>query len=69
MDTIKHNYLSPAEAAKLARVSPQTVYKWLDSKLLASYRLPGSSHRRISREALRAFLAKNKMPTDLIDAK
>jgi Helix-turn-helix domain len=62
------DYLGSIDAAKLARVSPRTIATWFDKGLIDGFLVPRSKHRRISRASLRAFLAKNDVPTDLIDA-
>ncbi|TSC78894.1 MAG: response regulator receiver protein [Candidatus Peregrinibacteria bacterium Gr01-1014_25] len=52
------------EAAAVAKVSQQTIIRWIDAGLLKGYRVPGSSHRRIVREVLEQFLRNNNMTID-----
>lgn len=57
--------LRPGEIARLFRVSPRTVAKWIDNGLLAGYRLPGGSRvRRATREAVVAFMRQHQWPID-----
>lgn len=56
------NIYTSSQAAKVCGVSPQTVNRWIDSGLLNGHRIPGSRHRRVSREDLARFLAENGMP-------
>lgn len=51
--------LTPSEVAREFNVSPATVRRWENSGVLApSRRLPGSRHRRYSRDAIEALKAK-----------
>lgn len=54
--------LSMSEAASLLDCSPSMVRRWCDAGVLRSYRLPGSKHRRISRENLVRFARDNGLP-------
>lgn len=54
--------LTPGQVAKVCHTSPRMVNKWVDTGLLEGYRLPGSRHRRIPREALIRFLKEHGMP-------
>lgn len=56
------------EAARICRCAPRTVAKWCDGGHLPYYRLPGSGDRRITRDALAAFLEAQGMPLDGIDS-
>lgn len=49
------------EAGKVCGVSGRTIAKWFDAGRLKGYRLPGSSDRRIPRQALEQFLRDNGM--------
>ena len=50
--------LTPAEVAREFKVSPATVRRWEESGLLKpTRRLPGSRHRRYSRESVNTFKA------------
>ncbi len=54
--------LTVGMTARICRVSPRTVSKWVDTGLLYGYRLPGSRDRRIPAEDLRRFMTKHGMP-------
>lgn len=45
-------YLTPAEAAHMARVSPETIRRAIRSGLLPSFKRPGSTRHLIERPAL-----------------
>lgn len=55
------------QVAKLLRVSPRTVGKWMDKGMLTGHRIPGSDHRRFMRADLAAFVAEHKLPVTLPD--
>lgn len=61
--------LTIGEVAALCGVATRTASQWCDSGLLPSYRLPGSSHRRIHREHLDTFMERNGMtkPAEPVD--
>jgi excisionase family DNA binding protein len=50
------------EVARICQVTKRTVIQWIDSGKLQGYRIPGSTHRRVSAEALRDFLRHHKIP-------
>lgn len=50
------------QAAKICKVAPRTLSKWVDSGRLVGYRIPGSNDRRIPRANLIAFLKEHSMP-------
>ncbi len=54
--------LSTGEVARICQVSPRTVQKWFDKKLINGYRIPGSRDRRIPREELIRFMQSNNIP-------
>lgn len=54
--------LTTGVAARIAGVSIQTIIRWVDSRTVPGFRLPGSSHRRVVRDGLVAFLLEHKMP-------
>lgn len=56
------------EVAKICKVAPRVICKWLDSGRLKGYRIPGSQDRRIPREYLIKFLHEHGMPTDDVPA-
>jgi excisionase family DNA binding protein len=55
------------EAAKLCRVSQQTIIRCFDSGELNGFRVPGSRFRRITRTQLLRFMKANDIPTDQIE--
>jgi excisionase family DNA binding protein len=54
--------LSTGEVARICHVSPRTVQKWFDMKLINGYRIPGSRDRRIPRNELIRFMQQNNIP-------
>src|SRR6266567_4177346 len=52
------------EAAKICKVSQQTIIRCFDNGQLKGFRVPGSRFRRIPREALYKFMKDNQIPTD-----
>jgi len=56
------------EAAKICKVSQQTVIRCFDSGQLKGFRVPGSRFRRIPRENLFAFMRENGIPTDALES-
>lgn len=56
--------LTTGQVARICKVVPKTVCKWVDAGLLPeSYRIPGGEDRRIPRGALLRFLGTHNMPT------
>ena len=56
------------EAAKICKVSQQTIIRCFDSGQLKGFRVPGSRFRRIPREQLYAFMRDNNIPTDALES-
>ena len=56
------------EAAKVCKVSQQTIIRCFDSGQLKGFRVPGSRFRRIPREQLFSFMKENGIPTDALDS-
>ncbi|MCG8448769.1 MAG: response regulator [Pirellulales bacterium] len=56
------------EAAKICKVSQQTIIRCFDSHQLKGFRVPGSRFRRIPRDNLYAFMRDNGIPTDALDS-
>ncbi len=50
------------DVARICNVTKRTVIKWIDGGKLKGYRIPGSSHRRVSAESLRQFLRVHGLP-------
>ncbi|MCL2743551.1 MAG: response regulator [Planctomycetaceae bacterium] len=56
------------EAARICKVSQQTIIRCFDSGQLKGFRVPGSRFRRIPREQLFTFMRDNGIPTDSLDS-
>jgi len=56
------------EAAKICKVSQQTIIRCFDNGQLKGFRVPGSLFRRIPREALYKFMKDNGIPTDALES-
>jgi excisionase family DNA binding protein len=59
---------STGEAAKICRVSQQTVIRCFDSGKLEGFYVPGSRFRRIPRESLVKFMRENSIPITNLDS-
>jgi excisionase family DNA binding protein len=56
------------EAAKICKVSQQTIIRCFDSGQLKGFRVPGSRFRRIPRAELFNFMKDNGIPTDALES-
>ena len=56
------------EAAKICKVSQQTIIRCFDNGTLKGFRVPGSKFRRIPREQLYLFMKDNGIPTDALES-
>jgi excisionase family DNA binding protein len=56
------------EAAKICKVSQQTIIRCFDSGQLKGFRVPGSRFRRIPRDQLFAFMRDYGIPTDALES-
>ncbi len=56
------------EAAKICKVSQQTIIRCFDNGQLKGFRVPGSKFRRIPREQLFKFMRDNSIPTDALES-
>jgi len=56
------------EAAKICKVSQQTIIRCFDNGSLKGFRVPGSRFRRIPREQLFSFMKDNGIPTDALES-
>ena len=56
------------EAAKICKVSQQTIIRCFDSGQLKGFRVPGSRFRRIPRDVLYRFMRENGIPTDALES-
>ena len=57
------------EAAKICKVSQQTIIRCFDNGSLKGFRVPGSRFRRIPRAELLRFMRSNEIPTDVLESK
>jgi excisionase family DNA binding protein len=64
--TIK-TVFTTGEAAKICKVSQQTIIRCFDNGQLKGFRVPGSKFRRIPREQLFMFMRDNGIPTDALE--
>jgi len=65
--TIK-TVFTTGEAARICKVSQQTIIRCFDSGQLQGFRVPGSRFRRIPRDKLFAFMRDNGIPTDALES-
>src|SRR5213593_4227845 len=56
------------EAAKICKVSQQTIIRCFDNGQLKGFRVPGSRFRRIPRDMLYKFMKENGIPTDALES-
>jgi len=56
------------EAAKICKVSQQTIIRCFDNGSLKGFRVPGSRFRRIPRDQLYSFMRENNIPTDALES-
>ena len=56
------------EAAKICKVSQQTIIRCFDNGQLKGFRVPGSRFRWIPREQLYKFMKDNGIPTDALES-
>ncbi len=56
------------EAAKICKVSQQTIIRCFDNGSLKGFRVPGSRFRRIPRNELYSFMRDNGIPTDALES-
>ena len=66
MSTTK-TVFTTGEAAKICKVSQQTIIRCFDNGSLKGFRVPGSRFRRIPRDHLFAFMRDNGIPTDALE--
>ena len=56
------------EAAKVCKVSQQTIIRCFDNGTLKGFRVPGSRFRRIPRDLLFQFMQENGIPPDALES-
>ena len=66
MSTTK-TVFTTGEAAKICKVSQQTIIRCFDNGTLKGFRVPGSRFRRIPRDHLFSFMRDNGIPTDALE--
>lgn len=66
MSTLK-TVFTTGEAAKICKVSQQTIIRCFDNGALKGFRVPGSRFRRIPRDQLFSFMRENGIPTDALE--
>lgn len=65
-DWSEKKVFTTGEAAKVCKVSQQTIIRCFDSGRLNGFRVPGSRFRRIPREELIRFMRENDIPLEAI---
>ena len=68
VERIMKTVFTTGEAAKICKVSQQTIIRCFDSGQLKGFRVPGSRFRRIPRDQLYSFMRDNGIPTDALDS-
>ena len=68
MDARMKTVFTTGEAAKVCKVSQQTIIRCFDNGQLKGFRVPGSKFRRIPRESLYKFMKDNGIPTDALES-
>jgi excisionase family DNA binding protein len=68
MDERMKTVFTTGEAAKICKVSQQTIIRCFDNGQLKGFRVPGSRFRRIPRESLYKFMKDNQIPTDALES-
>ena len=65
-DWSEKKVFTTGEAAKVCKVSQQTIIRCFDSGRLNGFRVPGSRFRRIPRDELIRFMRENEIPLESI---
>ena len=68
MSLASKTVFTTGEAAKICKVSQQTIIRCFDNGTLKGFRVPGSRFRRIPRDQLFAFMKDNGIPTDSLES-
>lgn len=61
----RRKVLTTGQAARVLRVSRQSVIRACNRQVIPSYVVPGTKHRRITLDALLAWMRENGATTDL----
>ena len=67
-DMTTKTVFTTGEAARICKVSQQTIIRCFDNGSLKGFRVPGSRFRRIPREQLFQFMKDNGIPTDALES-
>jgi len=67
-DMTSKTVFTTGEAAKICKVSQQTIIRCFDNGTLKGFRVPGSRFRRIPRDQLFTFMRDNGIPTDALES-
>lgn len=67
MSNTTKTVFTTGEAAKICKVSQQTIIRCFDNGSLSGFRVPGSKFRRIPRDHLFSFMKDNGIPTDALE--
>lgn len=68
-DLATKKIFTTGEAAKVCKVSQQTIIRCFDSGRLGGFRVPGSKFRRIPRDELIRFMRANDIPLETLEGK
>jgi excisionase family DNA binding protein len=68
MSATTKTVFTTGEAAKICKVSQQTIIRCFDNGTLKGFRVPGSRFRRIPRNELYSFMRDNGIPTDALES-
>src|SRR6476620_2261985 len=68
MHSMAKTVYTTGEAARICKVSQQTIIRCFDSGQLKGFRVPGSKFRRIPRDILYKFMKENGIPTDALES-
>lgn len=60
-------FLTTGEVAEMCGMSQQTVIRQIDRGFLKGFRIPGSTHRRVSISALREWMQQAGMDMESLD--
>jgi excisionase family DNA binding protein len=68
VDMSTKTVFTTGEAARICKVSQQTIIRCFDNGTLKGFRVPGSRFRRIPRDQLFQFMKDNGIPTDALES-
>lgn len=67
VERIENKVYTTSEFADILGVCPSTVRKWIKSKKLNSFRIPGSMHNKIAYSFAKNFCEENDIPVNVIE--